>query len=147
MSKLEMRLANINLDEEIIGNEIISEENTRKYLGGNGLAIKLFWERMRPGVDPFSPENLLYLGAGPLVGTGIQGSDRVCLATKSPLTGLFFDSTMGGRFASSLKQAGFDALSIIGKAKSASYLLVSNGNIEIRDAGELIGKSPEKYSD
>ena len=144
MNYLTMQLANINLGDGKVTVETISEEDFRKFLGGNGIAIKVLSERLVPGTDPFSPQNILFFGNGPLTGTGVQGSDRICVASKSPLTGLFFDSTMGGRFASSLQQTGYAALAITGKAKRPSYLLISSEGIEVRDAGRLVGKSPEE---
>ena len=41
------------------------------------------------------------------------------MAAKSPLTGLFFDSTFGGRFPATLKRTGFDAVVITGRAAGA----------------------------
>jgi len=137
-------LATIDLSSEKTVFETIPDGDFRKFLGGNGLAIKLFLERVRPGIDALSPENVLFFGTGPVTGTGIQGSDRVCVAAKSPLTGLFFDSYMGGRFASTLKHAGYDAIAIRGKAGKPSYILVTSAGVEIRDASDLMGRSPEE---
>ena len=144
MNYLTMQLANINLGDGKVTVETISEENFRKFFGGNGIAIKVLSERLVPGIDPFSPQNILFFGNGPLTGTSVPGSDRMCVAAKSPLTGLFFDSTMGGRFASSLQQTGYAALAITGKARQPSYLLISSGGVKIHDAGDLMGKSPEE---
>ncbi len=138
------RVAHIELTERRINIETISHEMFRKLLGGNGLAAKIMLERLKSGIDPLSPENMLIFATGPLTGSSIQGSDRIYIAAKSPLTGLFFDSCMGGRFASSLKQAGYDALVITGKADKPVYLFLDKGNIEIRDAMELAGKSPKE---
>jgi aldehyde:ferredoxin oxidoreductase len=138
------RSAIIDLSNKISAVETISDDDIRKFLGGNGLAIKTLLDKMKPGVDAFSPENILFFGTGPITGTGIQGSDRTYIAAKSPLTGLFFDSTMGGRFASSLKQAGYDTITIVGKANEPSYVLVGSGGVEIHDARDLVGKSPEE---
>ncbi len=137
------RIAHVNLSTQRIDIEEISEETYRKLLGGNGLAAKIMLEKVRPGIDALSADNVLILAAGPLTGTGIQGSDRACISAKSPLTGLFFYSTMGGRFASALKQSGYDALVVTGKAEEAKYILVDKSHIEIRDAEALKGKSPE----
>jgi aldehyde:ferredoxin oxidoreductase len=138
------RLATVDLSKEKTSVEKILDDDFRKFLGGNGLAIKFFVDKMGPGIDAFSPENILFLGTGPINGTGVQGSDRTYLAAKSPLTGLFFDCTLGGRFASCIKQNGYDAIAIKGKAKEPSYIWVGENSIEIREARDLIGKSPEE---
>lgn len=136
-------LASIDLSSKKTVFETIPDDNFRKFLGGNGFAIKIFLEKMRPGLGAFSPENILFWGTGPLTGAGVPASDRMTLATKSPQTGLFFDSSMGGRIASSLKQAGYDALTIVGKAEAPCYILVKPGAVEFHDAHHLVGKSPE----
>ena len=40
----------------------------------------------------------------------MPGNSRALRAAKSPLTGLFFDSTFGGRWPATLKRTGFDAV-------------------------------------
>jgi aldehyde:ferredoxin oxidoreductase len=62
------------------------------------------------------------------------------LVTRSPLTGTIFDSSVGGHFPLKLKQAGFDALYITGKAAGPVYLEVLEDQISIKDAGHLWGK-------
>jgi len=137
-------LITLDLSNEKTLVEKIPDDDFRKFLGGNGLAIKFLLDRMRPGTDAFSSENILFFGTGPITATGVQGSDRTYIAAKSPLTGLFFDCTVGGRFASCIKQNGYDAIAIVGQARKPSYVWVGQDNIEIRDADDLVGKSPEE---
>jgi aldehyde:ferredoxin oxidoreductase len=137
-------LAIIDLSNKKTVFETIPNDYFKKFLGGNGLAIKIFLDKMMSGIDAFSPENILFLGTGPLTGTGVPGSDRITFASKSPLTGLFFDSSMGGRIASSLKHAGFDALTIVGKADVPCYIVVKPERVEFHEANHLIRKSPEE---
>ncbi|RLC15243.1 MAG: aldehyde dehydrogenase, partial [Deltaproteobacteria bacterium] len=44
-------------------------KDTELYLGGLGTNTKIFWDRVSPEVDAFSPENLLIFGTGLLCGT------------------------------------------------------------------------------
>jgi aldehyde:ferredoxin oxidoreductase len=60
---------------------------------------------------------------------------------KSPLTGLLGSANMGGFFAPELAWAGFHHLVITGKAEKPVYLWIHNGQIEIRDAAKLWGKT------
>ena len=138
------RLARVDLGSGTVAIEAIPNSTFTRLLGGNGLAADIILRGVPPGVDPLSPENILVFATGPLVGTGIQGTDRLCIAAKSPLTGLFFDSYLGGRFASTLKQAGFDALAVVGKADAPKYIVLSDGGVEIRGAEGLVGKSPKE---
>lgn len=49
-----------------------------KYLGGRGIASRLYWEKVTPDVDAFSPDNRLIFMTGPLLATGAQGAARMC---------------------------------------------------------------------
>src|SRR5262245_25585714 len=94
----------------------LDERTARAFVGGNGLAARLLWEAIPPGVDAFDPANAVALAVGPITDTLVPGNSRACVATKSPLTGLFFDSTFGGRFPATLKRTGFDAIVVTGRA-------------------------------
>ncbi|HEY7650404.1 MAG TPA: aldehyde ferredoxin oxidoreductase family protein [Methylomirabilota bacterium] len=112
----------------------------RRFLGGNGLAAHLLWEQMPAGVDAFDPANVVVFGVGPITDTTVPGNSRACVATKSPLTGLFFDSTFGGRFPATLKRTGFDAVVISGRATAPAYLLVTETGAELKSAAHLWGR-------
>ncbi len=119
--------------------ETFGEPFARQYLGGNGFAAKLLFDRLRPRRDPFDPDNLVVFAVGPITDTNVPGNSRVCVVAKSPLTGLFFDSTFGGQFPITLKRTGFDALAISGKAPGPSYLLVTESGAEVKSAEKLWG--------
>ena len=96
----------------------------RKYLGGNGFAAKLCYDRIPRGIDVFDPQNLVIFATGPVTDSVIPGNNRNCVGGKSPLNGLFFDSTFGGRFAGTQRHTGFDAIVITGAAPEPVYLVV-----------------------
>ncbi|MBI4187963.1 MAG: aldehyde dehydrogenase, partial [Chloroflexi bacterium] len=110
------------------------------YLGGRGLATKLFWDRVPPETEPFSPDNLLIFATGVLTGTGASSANRTCLVTRSPLTNYLTYSTMGGFWGSELKHAGYDTVIISGKSPTPVYLYINNEKVELRDASHLWGK-------
>ncbi len=103
-----------------------------------GLGVKYVLDN-GPDVDPLSPDNLICIMNGPLSGTEVKMSGRLCVVTKSPLTGTVTDSHMGGWTAAKLKWAGFDGLLIQGKAESPVYLYVENGEVSIHDATAIWG--------
>ena len=119
--------------------ERLPEDTARALLGGNGLAARLLSEHVPPGVDALDPANALVLAVGPVTDTSVPGNSRACAAAKSPLTGLFFDSTFGGRFPATLKRTGFDAVVITGRAPEPSYLCVTEGGAEVKPARRLWG--------
>ena len=117
-----------------------SEEVYRSYIGGAGLGVRILYERMKPGVDPLGPDNILGFMTGPLSGTTAPMSSRHTIVTKSPLTGTWGDANSGGLFSSALKAAGYDAVFFSGISPKPVYLLIHNGKVELRDAGHLWGK-------
>ncbi|MFH1080193.1 MAG: aldehyde ferredoxin oxidoreductase family protein [Pseudomonadota bacterium] len=120
--------------------EALPEAYYTQYIGGSGLAAKIFWERGRFDIDPLAPEAMLMFMNGPFAGLKISGASRNSVAGCSPLTGHWGDSSCGGFFAPELRYAGYDGLIITGRASQPSYLLIHDGVIETLDAGEYWGK-------
>jgi aldehyde:ferredoxin oxidoreductase len=112
----------------------------RAYLGGNGFAAKLCYDRVPPGIDAFDPRNLVIFATGPVTDSVIPGNNRNCVGGKSPLNGLFFDSTFGGRFAGAQRHTGFDAIVLTGAASEPAYLLVEEAGARLKPAKDLWGK-------
>ena len=115
-------------------------KETALHLGGNGIAAKMLFDRVPPGTDPFSPDNLLIFGNGLLNGTCVPGANRVAVNTIAPLNGLMGHSLMGGMFGAEMKMAGYDRIVLRGKAPDLVYIAVHNDKVEIRDATHLRGK-------
>jgi aldehyde:ferredoxin oxidoreductase len=113
----------------------------RAFLGGNGLAARLLWDAVPAGADPYGPANAVALAVGPITDTLVPGNSRACVATRSPLTGLFFDSTFGGRFPATFKRTGFDALVVTGQAPAPVYLRVTEEGATLKDARPLWGRT------
>jgi aldehyde:ferredoxin oxidoreductase len=121
--------------------EPLGEPTARAFLGGNGLAARLLWEAVPAGTDAYDPANGVVVGVGPITDTLVPGNSRACIASKSPLTGLFFDSTFGGRFPATLKRTGFDAVLVTGAAPHPVYLLVTEAGATLKDARLLWGRN------
>ena len=86
------------------------------YLGGQGVAAKILFERVPPDTDPFSPDNLLIFSTGLLHATPAPAANRTVVNTFSPQTNLMSHSLFGGFFGPELKHAGYDRIIIRGKA-------------------------------
>jgi aldehyde:ferredoxin oxidoreductase len=121
--------------------------DTELYLGGQGIAAKILYERVPPGVDPFSPDNLLIFSTGLLHGTPVPAANRTVVNTFSPQTNLMSHSLFGGFFGPELKFAGYDRIIIRGKAPDLVYLYIHNDKVEIRDATHLRGKGCTETGD
>jgi aldehyde:ferredoxin oxidoreductase len=112
----------------------------RAYLGGNGFAAKLFHDRVPPGIDAFDPRNLVVFATGPITDSVIPGNNRICVGGKSPLNGLFFDSTFGGRFPGTQRHTGFDAIALTGAAPEPTYLVIDETGATLKPAKDLWGQ-------
>ena len=122
--------------------EIPTQPYAQKYLGGRGLASRLYREKVTPEVKAFDPGNRLIFMTGPLLATGAQGAARMSVSGKSPMAypeGYCYGS-MGGHFPAELKKAGWDGIVIDGRAPKTVYLLINDGNVELRDASSLWGQ-------
>jgi len=134
------KIIRVNLTEHAVRVEDLPNGQLRKYLGGAGLAARMLYDELAPGIDPLSPENKVIFLAGPLAGTIIPGGSRIGAYTKSPLTNGFFHSSSGGHFAAELKYAGYDGVVIEGASKDPVYLFVHNEHVELRDASRIWGE-------
>jgi aldehyde:ferredoxin oxidoreductase len=138
---LNRKIAYIDLSTGKIETKPIPLEVRKKFLGGRGLDAYLLYNHTEKGIDPLGPKNVLMVSAGILGGTLASASARTHIMAKSPLTELLGSSNMGGFFAPELRWAGFDHLVIKGKAEKLVYLWIHNGEIELRDASNILGKT------
>lgn len=112
----------------------------REYLGGRGFVAKLLWDNLKPGTKPFSPDNSLIMASGPLSGVFMPGSGKFHFGAKSPATGGYGDSNVGGHLAPTLKYAGYDAVVVLGKASEPTLLVIDDDKVDLRPARHLWGK-------
>jgi len=127
----ERRVEVCDLDDRII----------EKYLGGSGIASRLFIEEATPEIEPLAPENPLIAFAGPFTGTNIPAASRHHIVSRSPLTGIFGESNVGGSWGVHLRKAGFDGIIVKGKAESPVYLWINEEGVDIRDARPVWGNN------
>ncbi|KJS18880.1 MAG: hypothetical protein VR72_20515 [Clostridiaceae bacterium BRH_c20a] len=131
----------IDLTKNEFKTEPLNPERAKKYLGGRGLGARMLFDHDL-NLDPFDERNPVILATGPLTGALFTGSKFVII-TKSPLTGIFNDSYCGGNFAAEIKFAGYDVLTVVGKAEKPSYIYIYNEKIEIRDASHIWGMNSD----
>jgi len=110
------------------------------WLGGRGLATWLLSEHNPPGIDPLDAENRLIFATGPATGTGIWGSSRYGVFTKSPLTGLYAESYSGGKVPLAVAATGYDAIMINGRSEQPAVLVVTPDGAVIHPADDLWGQ-------
>uniref|UniRef100_C6DYB1 Aldehyde ferredoxin oxidoreductase n=1 Tax=Geobacter sp. (strain M21) TaxID=443144 RepID=C6DYB1_GEOSM len=150
------KILNIDLSTGKIETLPVPAEDFDKFVGGQGLGMKILWDRLKkPGVDPLSPDNLLMFMPGPFSGLPVPSSSRTCVVTKSPITSpLKSDHThpstvtysnMGGFFGPEVRFAGYDGIVITGKARVLSYVVIDDDKVEIREAAKFKGMRTDAF--
>lgn len=121
-------------------NRIPTDLYADRFLGGRGIAAKIYWDEVPPQADAFHPDNRLIFATGPVsAATNFLGS-RWQVCGKSPIHDRFSYCNLGGAWGAALKLAGYDALVVRGKAERPVYLWIRQGEAQIRDASHLMGK-------
>lgn len=135
-----IRVLIINAETEKIWIE--QREDLLPYLGGVGVAAKLLEEYMRPDLSPLNPAQPVVFAIGALSYVFPVMTKTVAMFI-SPLTGELGESYAGGRLATMLFSAGFDAVVITGKARRPSFFSITPEGVSFRDARSMWGTSNE----
>ena len=130
----------VDLSKKTFTDEVIDDKIYELFLGGYGLASKIIFDKQKPGLSKFDPDNILAVMSGLLTNGKAVFNGRWMLAGKSPLTGTWGDANCGGNFAPSIKESGYDGIFIIGKSEQPVYILIDNNEKKIVDADDLWGK-------
>lgn len=133
------KLLFLDLTRQKIAPKQYPKDLAENYLGGAGLASRILYDMIQPGIDPLSPVNVVVVATGPLTGTLFPQASRYIVAAKSPLTGIWGESHAAGHFGPEMKFAGYDGVIISGRSETPVYLFIENGKAELLDAHELWG--------
>ncbi|MBI4303825.1 MAG: hypothetical protein HY665_05760 [Chloroflexi bacterium] len=114
-----------------------------RFVGGRGIAARVYWDEVSPEVKTFDPENLLMFMTGPLAGISGVAAPRWEISGKSAIAApeQFCHCSVAGRWGVQLKYAGYDGIVIGGRSDKPVYLFIQDGVAEIRDASSLWGKT------
>lgn len=124
-----------------------TEKYTKRFIGGRGVGQWILLNELEPDVGALDPDNIMIFGTGPLTGTLAPISGRLCIDSKNFVTGGVGSSNVGGHFGSELKYAGFDFIIVQGRASKPVYLWVNDGEVEIREASSIWGKTTWETED
>jgi len=130
------KILRVNLTTKEVKTEKLDEKIARMHIGGRGLATRIAYDEIPADADPYGPENKLIMATGPLTGTRVIASSKTTFVGKSPQTGGYASSNVGGHLAQELKFAGYDVLIVEGKSDKPCYLHIEDDKVEIRDAKE-----------
>ena len=127
----------VDLDKmEVSANEV-TQEMKDLWVGGKGFDLWLMLQEINKNTKWDSNENPICMSSGPLGGTtSFPGSGKTLVTTISPLTDIVIDCNVGGYFGPYLKFAGFDAMTVVGKAAEDSiiYLDATTSTVTVEKA-------------
>ncbi|MCR4401545.1 MAG: aldehyde ferredoxin oxidoreductase family protein [Firmicutes bacterium] len=129
----------VDLSQRCTSVERLPLQDAVRFLGGRGLASRILFSETGRGSDPLGDEAVLVFAPGHLTGTCAPTAGRTTVVGKSPATGLFMKSSMGGHWGAGLKFAGYDILVVRGTASRPTYLLITDTVVQFGDASHYWG--------
>jgi aldehyde:ferredoxin oxidoreductase len=133
------RWVRIDLESRKVSDIPITDDQVHMWLLGDGMGAHLFHAWLDPSLDAADPASPLLVFNGLLTGTFGPGAARTSWCGRSPLTGIWGQANMGGRWGAQLRFSGLDGLVVTGRAPSPVFLWIHDGEVEIRDAAHLWG--------
>jgi len=136
------RILRVDLSDGRI-DKLATADYAGRFLGGRGIAAKIYWDEVSHQSGALDPENSLIFVTGPVAGfTRLAGSRwQVCGKSPSTQPERFSYANVGGSWGTWLKYAGYDGLIVQGQSDKPVYLFITNDRVEIRDASYLWGKT------
>jgi aldehyde:ferredoxin oxidoreductase len=132
-------LLDVDLSTGTIANHGLDRRTLQGTVGGTGLGARILLDEIEARIDPLSEDAVLLFLAGPFAATSVPCGDRTSVVCKSPLTGVWADSDVGGKFAGTLRSCGYDGLVVRGRADTPVFLQISEDGAQIRNAEFLWG--------
>ncbi len=133
------KVLEINLSTAEMKERVLPGEDYRRYLGGSGLAAKIFFERGCHRLDPLEEAAPLMVFTGLFTGQKLPTACKASFCARSPATGIWAESTVGGYWPAALRSCGYDGLIITGRSRQPVYLYLDGAGAEIRDGSALWG--------
>ena len=117
-------ILNLDLSSGRIG-RLPTADYAERFLGGRGIAAKIYWDNLSPRTGAFDEENCITIMTGPLAGFTRFSGCRWQISAKSPEMekDSFSYANLGGSWGAWLKYAGYDGVAVTGKSdKPKSFL-------------------------
>jgi len=134
----------INISSQSIEIESTPSYFIKNYLGGRGFGVAFLRDKIT--LEYFDDAMPLIFAAGPLVATPSPTSGRFSVLSRSPLTGTIFDCSVGGRFGTIMKKAGFDAIVITGKANKIIGIVIEDEKVSFVNSDDKQGLDTNEIS-
>jgi aldehyde:ferredoxin oxidoreductase len=111
----------------------------KAFIGGAGVAARLFTECVPSDTRAFDEKNMLIFSTGPLTGSLFGNKANVCSRAPEQPNHPYVHCGMGGQLPSEMKFAGYDHIVIKGQSETPVYLSIYNEDVRFVDAGHLWG--------
>lgn len=147
MKGIWQKILKVDLTNRICKTEELPEEIYEYFLGGAGLCAYYLWKECPRSMTGFNPGNRLIFAAGLMNGIKQTGAGKWAGGSISPSMNLNVDSAATASFGIELKQAGYDALVIYGRAEKPVYLVIDDDKVEIKEATHLWGRDAYEAED
>lgn len=134
------KILEIDLDSKTFKINTIEDELYKKYLGGSGLGGKLLYDNYDYEKPALSPENPMIFMNGLFTGLPVSTAAKSTVVSKSPLTGIWGESIVGGFWGAQIRKSGFDGMIIVGKSEKPVSIYINDDSVEFIDAEDLWGK-------
>lgn len=139
------KIARIDLTKQSVTMETPDRTVYQSFIGGRGLAGYYLSKSIhRHWSDPEIP---VLIFVGPLAGTISPTPGRSTFMSRSPLTETIGDTSVGGRFGTELKKAGFDGVIITGSSPRMTGIEIADGAIGFVDAEAVRGMTTSQIAD
>ncbi len=133
------RILRVDLTNGKVWTDEPDERYYRTYIGGSGFIAHTLLTEVPKGANPLGVENRLVFALGPMTGHALIGGGRNSIGAKSPLTGGYGETEVGGFWGAELRKGGYDAIIIQGISPKPVFLWINDGQAELRDASNLWG--------
>ncbi len=137
------RYLRIDVSDGSVERMPLAEGLLRRFLGGNGLGVRLLLDAGCAHLDALDPRAPRVFAFSPLVGSPLTTSAKFAVVSKSPLTDRINDSLASSGFAVAGKSSGCDAIVIVGRAAELSVLIVDDGEVRLESAADYAGQGCE----
>lgn len=127
--------------------ETLPDKVYEYFLGGAGLAAYFMWKECPAGTTAFNPANRLTFAGGPMTGLKQTGAAKWSAGAISPSINMNADSAATASFGIEMKETGFDAIVVYGRAPKPVYVVVEDGKAKIKDAQKFWGKNAYETED
>jgi len=115
------------------------EQYARSFIGGRGVSDKIIFEEVTRELSQFDPANIICFGPGVLTGTPSAGSSRLKVSAIGE-GGFLRHAGLGGDIPRTIKLAGYDLITVQGRAEEPLYIYICNDQVQFRKASHLWGK-------